>query len=548
MSDLSPTTFTKRLHISNLNSSPSLSPSDLITLLSHYGLVKKVEGFGKLDGVGGVRKFGFVEVEITDKGLRRCLSMLNGTMYKGAKLRIGEAKPDYFERFLNEKQSAAPSPSSKKARFHHSKFSGIQSPDMTLVTRENAAHRPGWKVMSSGRVVRTMRMRPGKPLPPMPARVAKGKRVLEDVDERNDVNERQEKRRKRKKINTPDSRARVKTVDVTKWDGAYVTGVFLTGDDHDEKENVVDTELDVESPFPLPTSTTSTTTPTLDLSTEKSHTLSFINSFLFSTKPASSSLASQTADWDSDVDLDETNVVVDAVRGGVDSEEGYEIVPKEVDDGEKDAVDVMDVDDDEVEGKVDEAVDENDNVDESDGSDGSDASNGNEVALAVNERCTTPTPSVPQTQNETDANSRRTKKTTFDTLKDLFAPREDEFQGGFSLLNHLDINDYDNDGLVPFSTNPEPALVGVQQARVQIQPTSHQTTQPFLLDRKKPFFFPLPSTLSFTSPSSPFYILPTSLTIQSRWETNKSELTRGWKKRWREAGKVGRRRGMGEEE
>ncbi|KAF9441683.1 hypothetical protein P691DRAFT_779709 [Macrolepiota fuliginosa MF-IS2] len=33
--------------------------------------------------------------------------------------------------------------------------------------------------------------------------------------------------------------------------------------------------------------------------------------------------------------------------------------------------------------------------------------------------------------------------------------------------------------------------------------------------------------------------------IREKWEREKGELTRGWKKRWREAGRIGRRRGKG---
>ncbi|KAE9407698.1 hypothetical protein BT96DRAFT_933126 [Gymnopus androsaceus JB14] len=155
--------ITKRLIISGLNPSSTLTPSDLQTRLSHFGTVKSLDGFGLVDGVGQPRKFGYATIETTEGGLKKCLSSLSGTTYKGAKLRIGEAKPDYNERLSKERSESNEEPPAKRTR--HTKFTGIQSPDMSLITPSNASTRPGWKVMPSGRIARTMRMRPRKPLP-----------------------------------------------------------------------------------------------------------------------------------------------------------------------------------------------------------------------------------------------------------------------------------------------------------------------------------------------------------------------------------------------
>ncbi len=96
MDPSSSTTVVKRLHISGLTT--SLTSDDISKRLSTFGTVKAVEGFGKLDALGSVKPFGYVTIEATPAQLTRCRNVLNGSTWKGAKLRIGEAKPDFAER------------------------------------------------------------------------------------------------------------------------------------------------------------------------------------------------------------------------------------------------------------------------------------------------------------------------------------------------------------------------------------------------------------------------------------------------------------------
>ena len=113
--------LTKRLHISGLT--PSITPADLERRLSSFGKVKAMDGFGARDAIGDPRKFGYVTMEIGAKELAKCesrfllhvpilldaleqdsysseigLNVLSGSTWKGAKLRIGDAKPDFRER------------------------------------------------------------------------------------------------------------------------------------------------------------------------------------------------------------------------------------------------------------------------------------------------------------------------------------------------------------------------------------------------------------------------------------------------------------------
>jgi hypothetical protein len=92
-------TISKRLHISGLT--PSLKSSDIHSRFSAFGTVKDISGFGAIDANGDPKKFAYLTLDATEEKLRRCLSSLSGTVWKGAKLRVGDAKPDFAERYIS---------------------------------------------------------------------------------------------------------------------------------------------------------------------------------------------------------------------------------------------------------------------------------------------------------------------------------------------------------------------------------------------------------------------------------------------------------------
>ncbi|THU80943.1 hypothetical protein K435DRAFT_785238 [Dendrothele bispora CBS 962.96] len=562
-------TVTKRLHISGLT--PALTSADISTRLSTFGTVKSLDGFGKLDGVGQPRKFGYVTLETTPQALKKCLTTLSGSTWKGTRLRIGEAKPDYADRLRKEHAIAEVEPPKKKQRIRQNKYSAVLAEDMALVTRDSAAGRPGWKVMPSGRVVRAMRMRPGRPLPPVPGKEVKklGERKM--------------------KIKEPDVRARRRKIDVTQWDGAYIRGDFLGSEevtrrisqgivsvpvvqatqeedgleredeDQDSEEESVQAEEALEvapeplakppkslppppsistSPVSLPQPTssmpaTASSTLSSDLQAEKSQTLSFLHS-LFDSALSSShrrETLGASIDWDSDIDLDdvEAQVIERKSRADTDDDE-FEVVPQ---DSESQSIRPVASQPNITEGTTDMDID-------------SAGSPSHEAKPDPQHQ-----PSVPPTAKPPKSSA----------LKDLFAPREDE--GGFSLLNHLDLElDEDVDLGIDFAPSAPAISAEPNQDPVPsftaptVLPSTSATTAtnknsrsraPIVLDPKKPLFFPRSISLAAgaQAASSPFYEKPTEEQIQQRWEDSKLELTRAWKKRWKEAGKIRRRKGGG---
>ncbi|KAL4072355.1 hypothetical protein V8B97DRAFT_1870526 [Scleroderma yunnanense] len=202
---------TKRLHISGLT--PAITATDIQRRLSAFGTVKATDGFGACDALGDPRKFAFVTIEATPKDLAKCLNVLSGSTWKGTKLRIGEAKPDFRERIAHI-NSLPPPPLRQKhlcVRNHGHPSSTLP---LTPLSPSAAAKTPGWTITLSGRVVRPMKMRPERPLEPMRATVSelKSKSVGKGV---------------KKRIKPPPARARRRIIDPTKWDSTYLTGMFL---------------------------------------------------------------------------------------------------------------------------------------------------------------------------------------------------------------------------------------------------------------------------------------------------------------------------------
>ncbi|KAJ7740900.1 hypothetical protein DFH07DRAFT_838359 [Mycena maculata] len=521
----------KRLHISFTPSVPSTAHEELKkSLTAHFGkfgTVKSVDGLGELDGVGMPRKFGFVSIEGPDASITKCVNSLSGSIWKGVKVRVGDARPDYDQRIAQENAEEPPPPRRKRKR------GGVHAEDMTLVTPENAAHRSGWKVTEMGRVMRPVRIRPAKPLPP-PLSVLKISTVSKDKETT-----------KPKKRRDPDSRARRRTIDMLRWGSVHLTGIFLedaglgTGNlSQDEVREMVeadqsdssddggpdDTPVVLQTPLPavkqpasaavavpmlskppIPTRMVpdGTAQSEVDLAKEKNQSLSLLN-FLF---------GARDEEWGGresvGSDVDEGELLKIGGTLAQEDDDGIEFVPMDVD--------------------VREPV----------------------VALAPKIADVAPKPQAPP------------KKVTQATkLKDLFVSREDV---GFSLLGHLDLDlelDEELAHVVP-SGDPEPvADTAPPLASTFVTSSQAHTT----LDPKQPLFFPLPTSFSSSAVgfstkarqrdildvgkdngwNAHFYRTETDDEIRAKWESEKVDLTREWNRRWREAGKVRRRRGGGD--
>ncbi|KAI0676098.1 hypothetical protein C8Q78DRAFT_1075035 [Trametes maxima] len=521
--------ITKRIHVSGLT--PAITAKDLNTRLGSFGTVKALDGLGDLDAVGQPRKFAYVTLETTKGKLTRCMNLLSGVTWKGAKLRLGEAKPDFRERIALEHaalkrtaEEAANQPPNKRRRLPRG-VQGIHAPDMSLVNPDNASTRGGWRVTPTGRVIRPVRMRPDHPLP-------------EPVDAvRPDKTKGKDAKGKKKKMRDPPSRARRRTIDPTKWGSTHLKGIFLENaaaypvpsakrvdlavvessmseDERSEEDNESeDSESEQSSdeddggtdqddrPSPIqPTKTSTKSTPAAII-------------------PPSYTPAVSTAPGDIAEETNQALNLLQSLFGDKDEWGGAESVGSDVEQELRGG-----------DGKPNEiAVD----------SDDSESTNDSEAAMQVDE------PSAPPAEDVAPPQAQGAQKTK---LKDLFAPREEE--AGFSLLGHLDL-DLELEDDTPFDLPAVVATVAPSEPLRPIQPVVAQVSRTAALDPSSPLFFPSEGAPTRNRALDPtnwrawFYRTDSQEAIRQRWEESKGELTAGWKRRHREAVKSRRRRGGG---
>ncbi|KAI0032984.1 hypothetical protein K488DRAFT_78160 [Vararia minispora EC-137] len=559
--------ITKRLHISGLTS--SITAADLETRLSSYGKILALDGLGARDALGNRRPFAYATISTTKGQLARCMGALSGVMWKGAKLRVGEAQADFRERFDGirrrivredaSKDDENPRPRKRRRTL------AVHAPDMSPITPERARAHPAWRVTSLGRLIRPMRMRPAHPLDPsIDQRKENGKKVAKAAgkDGKN--------RKVRKRVREPPSRARRVRIDPLKWGSQHIVGTFLEGatiegagiagtiedgggdgnedeDDGDEvevgeDEDEDEDEMDVSRPAtrsslptlnsyapappafaPLPERQTRAPAPAAapvppapstaassDLLTEKNASLVLLSSLFGS--------ADAKDDWGgaeelSDVDMDAVGPVAVLDAGG---EDEFEVVPRVGIMGSGRAEDADDIGDDvnvdvDVEGQGQGPEEQAEQCKRDGAKDG-------ELVLE----------SAPTTTSATTQASK---------LRDLFAPREDEGMSSaisrFSLLGHLDL-DLDLD--LELDDTFAPA--------VPARPPVPTPAAPRALSAERPPFPPATSTAPFFFSSTPAHGREDDeAKRRERWESVKGELTRGWKKRRREGVKGFRRRG-----
>ncbi|EKM50066.1 uncharacterized protein PHACADRAFT_264577 [Phanerochaete carnosa HHB-10118-sp] len=564
--------ITKRLHVSGLT--PAITPADLSQKLGSFGTVKALDGFGVLDVLGRPRPFGYVTLETTKLKLARCMNLLSGVTWKGTKLRIGEARPDFRERLAKEREAQDGEPPRKRRRLLRG-VQGMHAAEMSLVTPENVAQRRGWKVTPLGRLVRPIRMRPERPLPePVATAVAaKGKGKDKMGKEKT----------KKRKTKEPLTRARRQTIDPLKYGSQQMKGVFLeslvveprrgvqeeplrrldervegNGEVHEEGSESAesgkeeDSEMQVEQepppatvqpkapppkekPQPSPpssalaaaavhvapaTATNSPTSSTLggpNLMQEKNTALVLLQSLF----------GDDDKNWGgeeslSDVDMDEL-----AERGKEEFKDDTEVVPI-VTGAKKRTAPTSDVEEEERE------------EEEESGEEAEEPSSAQKAPV--------PLP-VPPTITQA------VKPTK---LKDLFAPREEE--AVFSLLGHLDLDDELGEDLDPaFTQQAVPSVYAVESTQSVSPPSTASAQTRFTLDPAAPLFFPIPENeranfrgrvkdpldvaLEKGWDWRKFCRTQSAEEIKQQWEEQKVELTKDWKRRHREAIKSRRRRG-----
>ncbi|KAJ9475619.1 Ribosomal RNA-processing protein 17 [Pseudozyma hubeiensis] len=221
----------KRLHISGLTA--SFSKEDLERRFSTFGTVVALDGLGKRDALGQFRPYAYLTLQAPPQQIQRCMNLLSGSVWKGATLRIGEAKPDFQRRIQLEND--------KRKREEDEKASNQKKPkrlppgmafesshmdpvDQHLVENGLAW---GWKRTPAGHLVRPLRMRPTHPLP-KPSRASTLSRANPIEDEEDEEEDQPSSSSRRARVNPrPPTKAHRITIDPTRYGAVHLSGPLL---------------------------------------------------------------------------------------------------------------------------------------------------------------------------------------------------------------------------------------------------------------------------------------------------------------------------------
>lgn len=221
----------KRLHISGLTA--TFSQEDLIRRFSTFGTVVSLDGLGKRDALGQFRPYAYLTLEAPPQQIKRCMNLLSGSMWKGATLRIGEAKPDYQERIQLEQQKRKQE-EEEKANMprKHKRLPpgmGVESYNMEPVDQEAVEKGLawGWKRTPAGHLVRPLRMRPSHPLP-RPSRASTLARANASEEDGEEDQQEEATSSRRARVNPrPPTKAHRITIDPTRYGAIHLSGPLL---------------------------------------------------------------------------------------------------------------------------------------------------------------------------------------------------------------------------------------------------------------------------------------------------------------------------------
>ncbi|TKY88095.1 hypothetical protein EX895_002805 [Sporisorium graminicola] len=221
----------KRLHISGLTA--AFSKEDLERRFSTFGTVIALDGLGKRDALGQLRPFAYLTLQAPPQQIKRCMNLLSGSVWKGATLRIGEAKPDYQQRIHLETEKRRREEEEKASHPKKPKRlppgMGLESPHLDPVDQAavESGLAWGWKRTPAGHLIRPLRMRPSHPLP-RPSRTSTLSRIDATENEEDDQQQQQESSSRRARVNPrPPTKAHRITIDPTRYGAIHLSGDLL---------------------------------------------------------------------------------------------------------------------------------------------------------------------------------------------------------------------------------------------------------------------------------------------------------------------------------
>ncbi|KAM5228249.1 nucleolar protein 8 [Ctenodactylus gundi] len=149
---------TKRLFVGGL--SQAISETDLQNQFSRFGDVSDVEIITRKDDQGNPQKvFAYVNIRVTEPDLKKCMSVLNKTKWKGGTLQIQLAKESFLHRLAQEREEAKAKKEKSTGNSNMlEKMGGVDFHMKAVPGTEVPGHK-NWVVSKFGRVLPVLHLK-----------------------------------------------------------------------------------------------------------------------------------------------------------------------------------------------------------------------------------------------------------------------------------------------------------------------------------------------------------------------------------------------------
>ncbi|XP_069906253.1 nucleolar protein 8 isoform X2 [Oryctolagus cuniculus] len=149
---------TKRLFVGGLG--PTISEADLQNQFSRFGEVSDVEIITRKDDQGNPQKvFAYVNIRIAEGDLKKCMSVLNKTKWKGGTLQIQLAKESFLHRLAQEREEAKAKKENSTGNTSLLEKMGSVDFHMKAVPGTEVPGHKNWVVSKFGRVLPVLHLK-----------------------------------------------------------------------------------------------------------------------------------------------------------------------------------------------------------------------------------------------------------------------------------------------------------------------------------------------------------------------------------------------------
>ncbi|XP_069823283.1 nucleolar protein 8 [Dendropsophus ebraccatus] len=161
-------TTLRRLYVGGL--SPSVTDVELSERFGRFGKVDEVDIISRKDDQGNpIKTFAYLNINISDTDLRKCLSLLNKTKWKGGVLQIEMAKESFLHKLEQERQAAKEKKKSKEqSRPQNDLLRSLEKAGVTdfqmkaAVPGTEVPNHKNWVVSKYGRVLPMLHIKGNK--------------------------------------------------------------------------------------------------------------------------------------------------------------------------------------------------------------------------------------------------------------------------------------------------------------------------------------------------------------------------------------------------